>query len=812
MKRILLLLLVLSGFSSFSSHLSSAYFEYRVDSNNILHLELHIFRDKGGIAFNFPNLNVQGPTNVMVIRNDARTRDIFYPEPNCASPLAFTEYIYEGTFDLNTVNADSNGITFSYSAPCCLRNTENLQTNGNLYVEFQVFPLLNNGIYSWIEFSTIRANKNPIVRAYSNVQNISKLYDPTYLQGIDSLSHILDNPLSASSTPHLFNSGYSGSFPLPDITEDVLNGPVTLTGSRAELSFGARKGSFTPGYYVYSKKTEHFLTGALISVDRNMGAAIIEDIDTTAVPVRVEYTDANGGFLIGQNHPQFNYSLAPGDTLDLNFLASPITGGQDSIIMFVKTTGVQVPNDPSFTLPQFIEIPFSPIGFVNTREVRMIWIPSAANFQYNTGPYFFDLTFKRAECLSEVRLIRIKVDLLSNPFISLGQQQNGSVQLCDGASSPIQFVTEQINGFHWSPGAWVTDSTKLQTTLLALNNGWLYAKNGNGRALDSIFVESGNSGSQYALSRNNNQIQYSDPGNSESQTWTISNAISFKGNSEDVIPILGAGSYSVISEGDAANCDSYSDTLDIAQDFIYGSNFVESRLAKSNQDSIKVIQGSKGKAYRLTMAMPNEARIIEELYFPGIRNTNPFKTASVLIHVRSRNGYSKIDTLDLGFQEYLRFPVNFQIDPTHSADIILGLPEGTELQMLKSDDLNITINAARYVVFRELVYLNNGTGQISYDSTSLRFPLGIKYQGTVDLIEQAPETSFQIFPNPARDHLYLLSNEEWESESYLILDAQGRVKQQGELNGIEAHIALKGLRPGFYFIQIGNNRKALVLE
>ena len=72
-------------------------------------------------------------------------------------------------------------------------------------------------------------------------------------------------------------------------------------------------------------------------------------------------------------------------------------------------------------------------------------------------------------------------------------------------------------------------------------------------------------------------------------------------------------------------------------------------------------------------------------------------------------------------------------------------------------------------------------------------------------LTQLSQESFQVFPNPAKDQLNVLSPSEI-SENYFLLDSQGRKVLAGKLTGISTIIDISKLAQGNYLVQIGEEQ------
>ncbi len=81
---------------------------------------------------------------------------------------------------------------------------------------------------------------------------------------------------------------------------------------------------------------------------------------------------------------------------------------------------------------------------------------------------------------------------------------------------------------------------------------------------------------------------------------------------------------------------------------------------------------------------------------------------------------------------------------------------------------------------------------------------------TSNVKEIANKSEFQIYPNPAKESIYI----KWEDQtaeivSYKILDVKGRVKLEGQFENQQSLINVQSLSEGLYFLQLRNGREVV---
>lgn len=798
--------LILLGFSLniSASHLSFSFFEYEVDSTGTqVYIELHVFRDKSGITFDFPSLSLQGPIAVSLNRIDSLIQDHFYPNPTCGPDLAFTEYVYSDTVDLSMLNIDSSGISFAFAPACCIRQTENLINTPSMYLEFSLYPRLSPGASTGPLYphSTIGLNRPPVFVSYSNTRNYLNMSYRRQPIGVDSVYHELTDPRSSANGNSAFHSGYSGRYPFPDQSEDPRNGKVEFDSLSAHASFAAWKGSFGPGYYAYSKKSQHFLNDTLISLDNNMGGVLLQDIDTNLAPLTM-YVDTRDSLFTVDSIPEvLNYSLDLGDTL---FVDLKVNGGSPIDIAFlgdstlIDTNYLAFSPSPNFKLPELVS--FNSTGTFqggDTNHLQLAWIPGNANFALGKANYSFNFTFKYDTCLSPVKGLIVNVHLDPSPRITSNGYSLDSITICGAGAIPVFAINSSDYPQMWSPPQSVQQSDRAQTTIQGNYAGWIYLQGQNGFKIDSLYVQRSAIDSIYSLSENNDSLSFQDQASSIRQDWYISEKISVEGITEDLLPLLGAGTYSVRADFGLNNCAHYSDTLTISESYLWGSNHGVDRynLAK---DSIVIVNGN-GQTYDFEMKMPQDHRLIKTLYFYGFQNLNPFVPKTIEVRVLTSYGYQKTYSAIIRNENYIALPVQFDLGPSSDCRVYLSLPNGIEMQMIHSSESIFSRNYIDYQNFR----VQNGSNG-SHLTSQLRFPLGIAYDGTISQKELAAP-QLQIYPNPTEDILHVrLQNFESKLVDYQLMNLQGQVLLKGSFNRESVNsISLTDLPRGLYYLKAG---------
>lgn len=101
--------------------------------------------------------------------------------------------------------------------------------------------------------------------------------------------------------------------------------------------------------------------------------------------------------------------------------------------------------------------------------------------------------------------------------------------------------------------------------------------------------------------------------------------------------------------------------------------------------------------------------------------------------------------------------------------------------------------------------LPNSTGCDSI----ITLDLSMDYLG----LSENDQASFSVFPNPATDVLHIQFLGDLTSTSFEIIDLQGRIVKEGELNSVNSIVDLTEMQAGNYFLKLGvSNRKIQFLK
>jgi len=81
---------------------------------------------------------------------------------------------------------------------------------------------------------------------------------------------------------------------------------------------------------------------------------------------------------------------------------------------------------------------------------------------------------------------------------------------------------------------------------------------------------------------------------------------------------------------------------------------------------------------------------------------------------------------------------------------------------------------------------------------------------TANEIENDTKNQFQIYPNPAKESIYIKWDDQaTENLSYQVLEMSGRVKIEGRFENDESSINIQSLSTGLYFLQLRKGSKVV---
>ena len=747
-KTFLLAVLLLFCFKISASHNMGGYWEHSIDPQNKLWtVDFYLITDSFGLGPTY-TLTVNGPINFVLYRQSPGLSypQIPYGSLGCVEGKYYlVKYSAAFTIDsnINPIWATPGPKNFSVSLPCCAHEMENLATQTNHYFDFTIYPLRDAaGNIFFPPYNSQGANPEMVQSAYPRIRNYNDFGLKNMPLGIDSMSFNLSTLRQSANIQMPYTLGYSGRFPLPDVTEDSANGSVLFFPSQRIISAQAIPSSYQPGTYAISFFNKYYVQDSIFLTENSQGVIYFNGQDSTIASTFIQLEDAT------QSHPPllrnqfFQYNMAYGDTLQLKMDAFSILGDTLQLIEVKEnySTGSQGGSGQSaISLPQLSSLNANGMfQSIDTNSVELSFIPNKYNFIDGPNRYVLELIFSNKTCEGSVASIRVRVDIEPEAFISAREQLSDSLTYCSSDSTELHMQGSFANHY-WSPGIWVNDSLAPAVNLVGNRQGWLYLKDSSSVSVDSIFLATETNIAINTLQFGSAEdILVNSSSSSLIQEWSISNLVKVKSSQNDTLPILGSGDYSVTTQYQEGGCLYESDTINVAEDFLWGTNYGADGYHVDQ--SIVDTSGSKIN-YTCKLEIPGETRFFEKIFFFGFENLNPQVPKEISLKITTNYGYQDSLVALITSEGYLEFPVNFDLAPNLSAILEVELDSGIAYHYLSYNQSGFLRNALR---FTELGYTTAG-GTINYGR---RIPLGFKYQGTVGL--SSPEDLLvQVYPNPS---------------------------------------------------------------
>ena len=806
----LLFLGVLLSFNVSGSHVFGSYYEHRVDPvNNTWEVQFHLFRNFYGFGSAPANVTLQGPLTIALNRVGSGPLDTVEVEDINCGGFIYEEYLYTAIVPISTLplNASLTPLEFTIgNVACCVADYKNIDALNtyNTSTSVTIYPKVGvNGQLTLEYFDNIGTTPMPLQAAFPYTTNYNSFQLLPGMQGADSVAYELVNPKSTPSQNIGFAAGYTALAPFPDYTEDTLNGPCLHFPQQNIISTKVIPGGYQPGFYVMAFEKRYYRTGNLIFKDVTLGMVYFKMYDGTKSIPTVEVSDKDTSWIISDNPEVLQYNLEYGDTLRLQFKVGVGQPG-DSLYVFSQQSFVDSSRIPAFVSSgyEFPELkshnPGGQWKATDTNLVELSFIPGPANFWNGGELWVCPITWRLYACGGVVNGVRVRIQLNGSPGITVNTLRLDTANFCDTKS--VQLTSLGFSqGDYWSPGILADDSTAIKTEINPLSSQWIYWMSANGNKRDSIFLRRVPADSIYSLQSTGSSIQKLDADNSLSQVWTMAERVDMNGVKEDQFPIVGAGSYSVKSEVYGVNnCDHYSDTLKVDQDFIWGSNMADDGRYTASVLSTDTILG----VYECKIRVPSSVREFEYLYILGLENIKPDVPRKVRVRVFNSGPY--LDTICyVGKESYLKIPVDIVLQNWDFIRLEVHFLENLNIQLLENTASSLAVNLMENYEFNEIMP-NTPIAVSNY-----RLPLGYKFKGTIDLDEnRVPKTGIRLYPNPGSDYIEVELAEAKENEYCRVYSSQGQLMLEGNYEVFESKLvlAVDQLPNGVYLLHVAGQQ------
>jgi|JI10StandDraft_1071094.scaffolds.fasta_scaffold22179_2 hypothetical protein len=275
----LLLVLFLTPFNSFSSHLMGGEITWTCDGSGNFIFRVKMYRDCNG---------VQGPPSINLATN-ALTTSIHCPLvqqndisptgtgcPTCLNPMGFASATEEFIYESASINLPGTPPPFGwyfYYTDCCRNGAITNLATGTGWFTLRAIMYPFAGAPSGCSDNSPQFAISPTLALCSgdSVRFTHAAFDPD----LDSLVYSWDSPLDSSAYPGIpypFEAGYSATSPLPGLSQNPLNQPAILDSGHGIISFL----TYTTGSFVTVNKVQSYKCGQLVSeVFREVQMAII---------------------------------------------------------------------------------------------------------------------------------------------------------------------------------------------------------------------------------------------------------------------------------------------------------------------------------------------------------------------------------------------------------------------------------------------------------------------------------------------------------------------------------------------------------
>jgi len=197
---------------------------------------------------------------------------------------AVSEYLFRSNPIQITGVPPFNGWMF-YWASCCRPSLTNISGNTGWKVRTNMYAYNNQNAYPCFDNSpTFAESPKPIIHAGYPSEYSNYAFD----KELDSLSFEWGQPLIYNTNPVSYNSGYSYSNPLPDVSKNVNNVGAVMDSTTGMVSYT----SYTTGFFLTSVKVNSYKSGQLVAeVWREFIVRIFDDTSSNTPPT----VTINGG-------------------------------------------------------------------------------------------------------------------------------------------------------------------------------------------------------------------------------------------------------------------------------------------------------------------------------------------------------------------------------------------------------------------------------------------------------------------------------------------------------------------------------------
>jgi len=329
LKRLFLLCLLFSSFSTYASHLAGGEISYKCLGNGNYRFQVVIFRDCSGIAFNQASVTLTGPVPVVcsLVGSFDITSNLGCGTVQC-TPAAtansgkggISKFVYEGTANLSSLGvAPFGGYTWTTTnVPCCRNSSNNSTCNGDMILRVKMYSFTDQG--GTVLTPAQICDNSPVFLEDPNVVVVASPFDTAVFNGFgrdtdngDILKYNMEYPWISSGVPCNFTGNFNVFTPMPGI---IGAGIDTLTGI---LRFKPT----TTGSYNMAFRVGSYRKGQLVSeVIRDLQAIVIPSPATAPLPYNPAFTPGSLQYQQQQQIPKISGNIV-----------HPVTGLPDRVIV-----------------------------------------------------------------------------------------------------------------------------------------------------------------------------------------------------------------------------------------------------------------------------------------------------------------------------------------------------------------------------------------------------------------------------------------------------------------------------------------------
>lgn len=792
-----------------SSHVITSYAEFAIDSaTNQISIEYHVVLDSTGISFLQNTITAQGPLNIPLARDTVIPFLGKLGGPYCTGPVYYEVIFKASNRDLISP-LSSTFYTYDICPTCCVNASQNLNSNSNscASITFRALPDGQGGFY-YPNVSTLGTSRKFIQSAYADLSNLNDL-GQNFVAGADSIDFSLVGVPQAGGTSATLLPGYSALTPLPDVSEDSLNGPNEFYPGLGVIKSFAIDSSFSEGNYSIGLERRTFVNGQVYTTDRNAFLIYYHYRDTAIAPFDLRISTPDSSFRTNQATTLLSYNLEEGDSLELDITA---LGNLGDVMVLLSDELLEsldishLPQGSNYALPELISL--NPGGgFVNldSNGVRFSFTPTIDNIRYMRDRNYFKLVFGQNSCGGDVHSVIIEIVFNQNPRILIWDEDRDSVEVCTALSPKLELFKPN-DSYRWVPAALFSIATNPVTQVTAKVSRWYYAVNpSTGVLLDSIYIDfKPVDDTLYQINVDSiaSRMVLNDARLSQRQYWRIADMITVENDKEDELPILGPGDYHVLSDFGVFECPHFSDTVSVSYNSIWASNYGKTQGA----DSVTVENLTDPRyRYRFKIQPDSGIKHISELHIKGLKDVSADGSAWARVYLASNRGLVRTDTFDLAQATFITIPVSETLSDTGHLEVIIDMRGAISYYKLVFQGTSFNAGDFRYYDHR---FSDDGG---SFLNTNTSLPVGLKYSNAIGLQEIPNPNKVSIYPQPTDGILRVLGSSIMGQE-WTLRALNGTKLAQGTFYSNEAELDIGKLPAGIYLLSVDGQVLKVVKE